>query len=227
MPGGNTEISRVRRSGEEAKIFYDKISKWYDLIGTSFEKKCGYLGIKKLDVREGDVALEIGFGTGYFIIALARLVGRRCRVYGIDISKGMYEIARLRVEKAGLLNRVKLKCGDAAVTPFQSDFFDKIFLSFTLELFDTPEIPVILGECNRVLRSGGRICVVSLLKKKKVSVGLYEWLHRKFPNFIDCRPIFARIALEGASFSVVDTIETSMWGLPVEIVLAEKVANSS
>jgi hypothetical protein len=39
---------------------------------------------------------------------------------------------------------------------------------------------------------------------------------------VDCRPICLRLELEKAGFTVQETIQKSMWGLPVEISLAKK-----
>ena len=79
----------------------------------------------------------------------------------------MFNVAQANVSKAGLSGRVELTCGDAAKLPFEDNFFNAIYISFTLELFDTPEIPVVLNECQRVLQADGRICIVAMSKKEK------------------------------------------------------------
>lgn len=225
MSKNETQISRVTRSKEDAKASYDKMSKWYDMLAGLAERKYRDAGLQKLCAKEDEVVLEIGFGTGHCILALAQSVGNTGRVCGIDISEGMCDIARSRVKKAGLSERVRLECGDAAKLPFEANLFDAIFMSFTLELFDTPEIPTVLHECKRVLRTGGRICVVAMSKKGKASVmiKLYEWSHKKFPNYVDCRPIFVQKTLEDTGFQILDVTKMSRWGLPVEIVVAKKV----
>ena len=42
------------------------------------------------------------------------------------------------------------------------------------------------------------------------------------PKLVDCRPIYTMKSLENAGFEVADESLMSMWGLPVEIVLAKK-----
>ncbi len=220
----HNQISRVTRSKDAAKISYDRMSKWYDLIAGTSEWKFVKIGLDLLKATEGETVLDIGYGTGKSALAIAQSVGQTGHVYGIDLSEGMHRIAKDRIDKAGLSGNVDLRVGDAAKLPFEDEFFDAVFTSFTLELFDTPEIPIVLQECHRVLRSGKRIVIVSMAKKshESLAVRLYEWAHEKMPNYADCRPIYVTKSLSAAGFQVFEKKETKMWGLPVDAVLARK-----
>jgi len=64
-------------------------------------------------------------------------------------------------------------------------------------------------------------------EKQGTMVKLYEWLHEKFPNYIDCRPIFVRQSLENAHLKIVNTTMMSFLGLEVEILLANKTGEQN
>ena len=218
-------ITRVRRSKETARANYDRLSRWYDALAAGSERQFREAGLRALDAGKGERVLEVGSGTGHALVALAQSVGHSGAVYGLDISEGMATVSRRRVRRAGLPGRVYLVCADGARAPLPTAYFDAIFMSFTLELFDTPEIPAVLAECGRLLEAGGRICTVSLSKRAGMglpwAVELYERLHRAFPAALDCRPIYVREAVQEAGYRVLDATEMAMWGLGVEIVVAE------
>ncbi|MFC1892753.1 class I SAM-dependent methyltransferase [Chloroflexota bacterium] len=218
------EISRVNRSKDDARTYYNRISVIYDWLGGIFERKLAEKALRTLAIQNGDIVLEIGFGTGHCLQKIALSVGRTGKAYGIDISDGMLQVTRKRLEKAGLMDRVELYQGDASKLPFINETFDAVFMSFTLELFDTPEIPLLLNEVKRVLKAGGRLGVTSLSRAKGNSIALrvYEWIHTKWPKYVDCRPIYLEESLRKAGFRIKTKEIFSLFALPVEIVVAYK-----
>ena len=217
-------MTRVRRSKEEARAAYDRMSPWYDALAGSSEAAYVDAGLRKLEAEEGERILEIGFGTGRALVSLARSVGRAGRVYGVDLSEGMARQAKRRLQDTGLAEEVTLVRGDGARLPLQDGSLDGAFLSFTLELFDTPRIRQVLDACGRVLKAGGRLCVVSLAKRGEgsLSVRLYEWVHNRMPRYVDCRPIPVEQVVKEAGFAIIEVEQRSMWTLPVDIVLARR-----
>ncbi len=218
-----SDVLRVFQTKEQVKAFYNKIAKVYDLLAEHSEQPMREKGLAKLAVRPNERILEIGFGTGHCLVEIARLTGEKGKVYGIDLSEEMLKLAQQLLEREGVADRVELTCGDALTLPYEDGSMDGIFTSFTLELFDTPEIPQVLKEWKRVLKPGGRLSVVSLSKEGRqgIVIKAYEWTHKHFPNLIDCRPIYVREAIEEVGFDIQEAETDHMW-VPVEIVLAVK-----
>ena len=51
---------------------------------------------------------------------------------------------------------------------------------------------------------------------------LYEWFHDKLPAYVDCRPIGAQGLVQSAGFTLDKSQSRSMWGLPVELLVARR-----
>ena len=104
------QISRVYRSKDDAKKFYDHIGVVYDWLGGIFERKHAEKTLSYLEIKNGEIVLEIGFGTGHCFQQIALSVGKTGKAYGIDISDRMLRVTREKLEKAGLMERVELVC---------------------------------------------------------------------------------------------------------------------
>ncbi|MFQ5718574.1 MAG: class I SAM-dependent methyltransferase [Acidobacteriota bacterium] len=219
MSSGPDSILRVLNSRAEVRAFYDKISGVYDLLAERSEGPVRQAGLNHLAVGAGEVVLEVGCGTGHALATLARAAGPGGLAVGIDLSRRMLEQSRqtLAHEQAP----AALLAGDGQRLPFGTGRFDALFMSFTLELFDTPDIPEVLAESRRILRPGGRLVVVGMSRPrgKDLMCGIFEWTHRHFPNLLDCRPIHVEESVAAAGFTIVAAETRQMW-VPVEIVLA-------
>lgn len=203
---------------EQTRQNYDRMSRWYDLFAGS-EKKFTETGLQILGVKAGERALEIGFGTGTSLATMVRQAGGSGLVAGVELSPGMIEAARKRLQAAGSERSAQMIQGDGTLLPFVSNSFDALFLSFTLELFNDAEIPILLDECHRTLKREGRLGVVSLTRRDVLACHIYEWAHKQWPVLLDCRPIELRKSLETGGFRVQAAKLQTMWGLPVEIAL--------
>lgn len=138
-----------------AELLYGPFAWAYDAIAwlVSF----GYWGRWRLDslayIQPGSI-LEIGFGTGELLIALAE---RGYDVIGLELSAQMHRVTR------GKLHRRKIipKCiqGKTEAIPFRAGVFDTILSTFPSHYIFTEGS---LREIRRVLRCGGRCVVVGL-----------------------------------------------------------------
>lgn len=91
--------------------------------------------------------LDLGCGTGFFTIPLARKLG--CVVVGADRSAEMLSIAK---RKSGS-NMVRWEQEEATSLSYRSGEFDVVFMSNLLHHFDNPSD--VLRQCMRVLSPGG------------------------------------------------------------------------
>lgn len=113
--------------------------------------------LKFARIKRGWRVLEVGSGTGVVCRDLARLVGPRGRVVGVDPSRVLARAARRLAREYGLENQVRFEVGDGARLKFAGGSFDGA-LAVTV-LLHVPNAEAILSEMIRVTRPGGIVGV--------------------------------------------------------------------
>jgi ubiquinone/menaquinone biosynthesis C-methylase UbiE len=106
----------------------------------------------------GERILEIGPGTGYYTLDMARWVPEG-GVEIIDIQQEMIDHTMERAREAGIEN-VAATQGDATALPYADASFDAVML--TTVLGEIPDREAAMAEIARVLRPGGRVVVGEL-----------------------------------------------------------------
>jgi SAM-dependent methyltransferase len=139
-------------------------------------------------VVEGDLTgrrvLEVGCGTGRFLAALEG----RAKAWGVDPSPEMLEVARGRVQGAGL------KLGSAEELPFKDGWFERAVMWLVIHLVDRPRA---FAELHRVLSPGGRFAIATF---DPVHFDAF-WLNALFPSLE---------AIDRARFPTAEQLETGL-----------------
>lgn len=219
----NAQNMKASQNRKQTTATYDSLSRWYDLISGPAENKAKQRTVELLGLTSADHVLEIGSATGSSALVMEPQVRESGYVYALDLSIKMLQVAQRKLRRKEGTRKISFVCGDALQLPFASHSVTKIFMSFTLELFNPDAMGRLLWECARLLARNGRLAVLSVSRcqPKAPLIPLYEWLHHRFPAFVDCRPILLRQVMETHGFRTLEVIQSSIFGLPVESVLAE------
>ena len=152
-------------------LLYDLTPAYYDRVkAITWRDDEEWLVTPLLDRLEKVVCplvLDVGTGTGRFPAALLGSERFAGQVWGLDISFGMLQRARVRL--ASLANRWRLIWHDADSLPFPGETFDAVVCLETLEF--TPRPQRTLGELVRVLRPGGVLMVSNRIGRARAFPG--------------------------------------------------------
>jgi len=103
--------------------------------------------------------VDVGAGPGGLVVALAREFPAD-RLTAVDVDPAMAELARARIGREGLADRVQVAVGDVAALPLPSCSVDLVTSSFSVHHWPDPAAG--FAEVRRVLRPGGQAVVYDL-----------------------------------------------------------------
>lgn len=108
-------------------------------------------------VHQGDMAIDIGPGMGYFSIPLAELVGPTGRVTAIDIQQKMLSALMNRAQKKGVADRIKTHLAKPDTIGFQekADFILAFWMAH-----EVPDQQKLLSEIIGLMKPDGLFLLV-------------------------------------------------------------------
>lgn len=157
---------KTDQAGKKAQVarMFDNISGHYDFLNHFLSLGIDVLWRKKAirQLREihPKVILDVATGTGDFAVEALSL--HPDKVIGVDISEGMLEVGRNKLQRRGLDNTIELMTGDSENLPFEENNFDAIIVAFGVRNFENLEKG--LREMLRVLRPGGKVVILEFSK---------------------------------------------------------------
>ncbi|MDQ6755644.1 MAG: bifunctional demethylmenaquinone methyltransferase/2-methoxy-6-polyprenyl-1,4-benzoquinol methylase UbiE [Bacteroidota bacterium] len=153
---------------KQVEKMFDKIAFRYDFlnhflsagIDVGWRKKA----IRQLRSIDPKIILDVATGTADMAILSNQLLNAE-KIIGIDISEGMLEIGKKKIEDAGMQQKIELLKGDSETILFNDNSFDAVTVAFGVRNFQDLELG--LSEIKRVLKPGGKLIVLECTKPKK------------------------------------------------------------
>jgi len=113
--------------------------------------------LAEVGVREGQVVLDFGCGSGTYTIPAAKLVGKDGRVYALDIDKEALDRIEERAKREELRNIVRIDAFGEGDVPLRDEAIDLMLLIDVLQEIDDKE--ALFHEACRILKSDGIVSV--------------------------------------------------------------------
>ena len=192
------------------QFYYDIFSNFYDFIirlhSRDIEGSLRRFISEKTNLSKGDRVLDLCSGTGSVAIELAKKVGERGLVIGLDFSRGMIEKAKEKA-KNSKIDGIHLVQANASQLPFKECSFHGVTCSHAFYELKGYERAEAINEVARVLMDGGRFCLMEHAKPQKRIPRLLFYIRILFLGAKDARKfLIEEGSIFGESFNNVTKV---------------------
>jgi len=164
--------------GEQVEQMFDQIAHSYDLLNHTLslgiDKGWRRKAIDKLGQYMPQKILDIATGTGDFAILAAERI-KPIQIIGVDISVGMMNVGREKVEKKGMQQTIQFQKEDCMRLSFHESEFDAVMSAYGVRNFQ--DLDAGLREMYRVLKTGGHALIVELATPPHFPMKQLFWLY--------------------------------------------------
>jgi ubiquinone/menaquinone biosynthesis C-methylase UbiE len=211
-------------SRSQARRFYDRFGKKLDSQAFYEDAALEDL-INHAEFDTAQSVYEFGCGTGRFAERLLKNILPATASYaGTDISQTMISLAEQRLlpyEK-----RAKVTKSNGSINFGRAEHtLDRVVSTYVLDLLSDADIRSVIDEARRVLKPGGKLCLVSLTNGNtivsKLVTKLWKMLFATHPMFVGgCRPIMLESYLDQESWSLEYHHVVIQYGVSSEVIVA-------
>jgi demethylmenaquinone methyltransferase/2-methoxy-6-polyprenyl-1,4-benzoquinol methylase len=174
-PYKNSSMSKKQQVAQ----MFDTISNEYDglnrVISFGIDLKWRNKVVEIVGLQNPDSILDIATGTGDLAINLTKTNAKK--IIGLDISEGMLNVGREKINLKQLNHTIDMVVGDSENLPFENDSFDAITVAFGVRNFETLEKG--LSEILRVLKPGGIFVILETSVPTKFPFRQGYFMHTK------------------------------------------------
>lgn len=149
------------------RSLFDRIAPHYDFLNhflsIGFDIRWRKKAVRLLREYKPRIVLDVATGTAD--LALEAWKPPVEKIYGIDLSPAMLKLAKQKIERRGLTNKITVEEGSAEELRFTDGSFDAVMVAFGIRNFS--DLRGGLQEMFRVLRPGGAVMILEFSKPRR------------------------------------------------------------
>nr|WP_294869623.1 bifunctional demethylmenaquinone methyltransferase/2-methoxy-6-polyprenyl-1,4-benzoquinol methylase UbiE [uncultured Pedobacter sp.] len=163
--------SETATKKEQVASMFNNISGTYDFLNHFMSLGIDIIwrkkAIRELKSIKPRIMLDVATGTGDFAFEAIKILAPE-KIIGVDISEGMLDVARKKIQDRNLQHVFSVQTGDSEGLHFSNDHFDAITVAFGVRNYENLEKG--LADMYRVLKPGGKIVILEFSKPRKFPI---------------------------------------------------------